>query len=56
MTIVGAGHVHNEAMAERLWAVSEELTRDYLVTHTGPDWNDYERAAREHATDKRRED
>lgn len=44
VTIVGKGHVHNEAMAETLWQVSEDLTRDYLVTHTGPDYNDYERA------------
>ena len=31
VTIVGEGHLHDEAMAERLWAVSEEMTRDYLV-------------------------
>lgn len=43
---VGRGHLHDEAMAERLWQVSEELTRDYLVSHTGPDWNDFERALR----------
>jgi len=49
VTVVGQGHIHDEAMAERLWQVSEELTADYLVTHTGPDWNDYERAARERA-------
>ena len=30
-------------MAEQLWQVSTELTRDYLVTHTGADLNDYER-------------
>ena len=47
--LVGDNHVHNEAMSERLWQVSEELTREHLVTHTGPDWNDYERAARERA-------
>ena len=45
--IEGVGHMHNAAMAERLWQLSEELTADYLVTHTGPDWNDYERALRE---------
>ena len=56
VTIVGTGHLHDATMAERLWAVSEDLTRDYLVTHSGPDWNDYERAAREHAAGKRRED
>ena len=47
ITIVGEGHVHDAAMAERLWRVSEELTAEYLVTHTGPDWNDFERALRE---------
>ena len=45
--LVGDNHMHDEAMAERLWQVSEELTREHLVSHTGPDWNDYERAARE---------
>ncbi|MGI9272053.1 MAG: SDR family NAD(P)-dependent oxidoreductase [Woeseiaceae bacterium] len=48
VTIVGEGHLHNEAMAERLWAVTEDLTRDYLVSHSGPDFNDYEKAAQEH--------
>jgi NAD(P)-dependent dehydrogenase (short-subunit alcohol dehydrogenase family) len=41
---VAEGHLHNEAMAERLWQVSDELVSDYLVTHTGPDYNDYEKA------------
>jgi len=41
------GHLHNEAMAGELWRVSEELTRDYLVSHSGPDLNDYERALQE---------
>ena len=40
---VNEGHLHDEAMAERLWQVSEDLTRDYLVSHTGPDYNDFER-------------
>lgn len=43
VTVVDS-HLHDAAMAARLWQVSEELTADYLVTHTGPDWNDYERA------------
>lgn len=46
VTIVGKGHLHDETMAARLWQVSEDLTRDYLVSHSGPDWNDFERAAR----------
>ncbi len=41
---VADGHLHNEAMAERLWQTSDDLVRDYLVTHTGPDYNDYEKA------------
>lgn len=44
VTIVGEGHLHNEAMAETLWQVSEDLTRDYLVSHTGPDYNNFEKA------------
>ena len=41
---VAEGHLHNEAMAQRLWEVSSELVSDYLVTHTGPDYNDFEKA------------
>mgnify|MGYP001818838545 CR=1 FL=1 len=41
---VAEGHLHNEAMAERLWQVSDELVKDYLVSHSGPDYNDFERA------------
>ena len=47
VTIVGDTHMQDEAMAQRLWNVSTELTRDYLVTHTGPDWNDFEKAMHE---------
>ena len=47
VTVVGDGHLHDEAMAAELWRVSEELTRDYLVSHDGPDWNDFERALQE---------
>ena len=36
-------HLQNEDMAERLWQVSEDLTREYLVSHSGPDYNDFER-------------
>ncbi len=56
VTVVGAGHIHDEVMAERLWSVSEELTGDYLVTHNGPDWNDYEKAARERTRGDRESD
>ena len=56
VTVVGRGHIHDELMAERLWRVSQDLTAEYLVTHTGPDWNDYERAARDQARPATRED
>ncbi len=36
--------MHNESLAEELWRVSEDLTRDYLVSHDGPDLNDFERS------------
>lgn len=45
--IVGGGHMQDAAMAARLWEVSEDLTRDYLVSHSGPDYNDFERAGLE---------
>lgn len=47
VTIVGDSHMQDEAMAQLLWSVSTELTKDYLVTHTGPDWNDFEKAMHE---------
>ena len=47
VTIVGEGHLHNEVMATRLWQRSEEITRDYLVSHYGPDYNDFEKAIHE---------
>jgi NAD(P)-dependent dehydrogenase (short-subunit alcohol dehydrogenase family) len=46
VTIVGEGHLHDADMAAELWRVSEDLTRDYLVTHRGEDLNDFEKAAR----------
>jgi len=47
VTVLGDTHMHDTAMADELWRVSENLTREYLVTHTGPDWNDFERALQE---------
>ncbi|MDH3339300.1 MAG: SDR family NAD(P)-dependent oxidoreductase [Gammaproteobacteria bacterium] len=44
VTVTGNNHMHDESLAEELWRVSENLTRDYLVSHDGPDLNDYERA------------
>jgi NAD(P)-dependent dehydrogenase (short-subunit alcohol dehydrogenase family) len=51
VTVVGEGHLQDAEMAAELWRVSEDMTRDYLVTHTGPDWNDFERALRERRSD-----
>jgi NAD(P)-dependent dehydrogenase (short-subunit alcohol dehydrogenase family) len=47
VTIVGEGHLHDEVMATRLWQRSEEITRDHLVSHYGPDYNDFEKAIHE---------
>ena len=52
VTVVGDNHLQDEAMAEELWRVSGDLTRDYLVTHTGPDLNDFERALQERQSSK----
>jgi NAD(P)-dependent dehydrogenase (short-subunit alcohol dehydrogenase family) len=51
--VLGDNHIHDEVMAEELWRVTESLTQDHLVSHTGPDYNDYERAARERAQRER---
>lgn len=53
VTIGGAGHLHDADMAARLWQVSEELTRDYLVTHRGADLNDVEKALRKRYEESR---
>jgi NAD(P)-dependent dehydrogenase (short-subunit alcohol dehydrogenase family) len=45
VTIVGEGHLHDAPMAAQLWEVSENLTREYLVTHRGADLNDFEKKA-----------
>jgi hypothetical protein len=52
VTIGGDTHMHDEAMAEELWRVSEELTRDFLVSHDGPDYNDFERALMERKSEQ----
>ena len=40
VTIVGEGHLHDREMAEKLWSVTEEMTHEYLVTHSGPDMSE----------------
>ena len=44
--------MQDEAMAEELWRVSEDLTRNYLVSHERPDLNDFERAIPEKQSSK----
>lgn len=39
-------HLQDMAMADRLWVVSEELTRGYLVKHERPDWTEFENGLR----------
>ncbi len=46
---VPGSHLQDMAMADRLWLVSEELTRDYLVKHERPDWNEFENGLRKPA-------
>ena len=33
-------------MADRLWGLSEQLTRRHLVKHERPDWNEFENGLR----------
>lgn len=42
VTVTGDNHVHDAEQASRLWTVSEELTRDYLVKLKLPEWKDLE--------------
>jgi len=39
------------AMADRLWFLSEGLTKDYLVKHERPDWNEFENGLRRRKKD-----
>lgn len=44
--VTGGGHMHDAAQASALWLRSEELTRDWLVTHERPDWSEFEQGIR----------
>lgn len=46
VTVLGDNHMHDREQASRLWLVSEELMRPYLVEHERPDWNDFENGIR----------
>ena len=39
------------AMADRLWFLSEELTKEHYVQHERPDWNDFENGLRRRQKD-----
>ena len=54
VTVLGDNHLTDAAMAEELWRLSTDLTRDYLVTHTGADLNDYERGIQKWNADQER--
>jgi NAD(P)-dependent dehydrogenase (short-subunit alcohol dehydrogenase family) len=40
-------HLQDMAMADRLWLASQEMSRDYLVKHERPDWNEFENGLRQ---------
>lgn len=42
VTVTGDNHMHDREMASRLWVVSEELTRDYLVDLRNRDMSKFE--------------
>jgi len=42
----GDSHMHDSDQASRLWQVSEDLTRDYLIEIKRPDWNEFENGLR----------
>ncbi len=46
VTVQGDNHMHDREQASRLWLVTEELTRDYLVQHERPDWDDFKNGVR----------
>jgi NAD(P)-dependent dehydrogenase (short-subunit alcohol dehydrogenase family) len=48
---VPGSHLQDMAMADRLWLLSEEMTRDYLVKHERPDWSEFENGLRKRAKD-----
>ena len=45
--VTGDHHLHDTAMAERLWQLSETLAGDYLIRHERPTWNPFEDRVRD---------
>lgn len=43
---VPGSHLHDAEQASQLWLASETLTRDYLVKHERPDWNEFRQGIR----------
>jgi NAD(P)-dependent dehydrogenase (short-subunit alcohol dehydrogenase family) len=43
VTVSGKNHMQDAEMASKLWQVSEDLTRDYLVTYKPSDWEELEK-------------
>ena len=52
VVVTGEGHLHDTVMAAELWRVSEDLTREHLVSHSGPDLNAFERAIKKRQAEK----
>ena len=52
VVVTGDNHLHDAVMAAELWRVSEELTQEYLVSHAGPDLNEFELAIKQRQEDK----
>ncbi len=46
VNVVARNHMTNADQASHLWLQSEELTRDYLVKHERPDWNEFRNGIR----------
>lgn len=46
VVVGGEHHLDDRAMAARLWQVSEDLTRPWLVEHQRPDWREFENGLR----------
>jgi NAD(P)-dependent dehydrogenase (short-subunit alcohol dehydrogenase family) len=47
VTVLGDNHMRNAEMARKLWQVSEDLTRDHLITYQQSDWEELEKQLRD---------
>lgn len=46
INVTGDHYLTDSEQASRLWQVSEELVKDYYVTHERPDWNEFRNGIR----------